>query len=222
MSKKFTAARRNAFLNALAQTGSRQLAAERARVSLSWVQLHRSTDLAFDEACREAIAVAKAMLADDRSSRPADARWRYFDGHELVVNSTGGRGARPCGGRRVQVRRANAGQWTPRLEDRFLALLMATCNVSAACAELGLRTRSAYYRRRRWPDFARRWEEAIEIGRCELELRIQENIFYHFDRELPEPEAPLTGITVSEAIRMARLYEKRAAERLKKEKSVTE
>ena len=48
MSRKTSPARRAAFLKALSETGNQTIAAERAKVSRSWVQLHRSTDPAFD------------------------------------------------------------------------------------------------------------------------------------------------------------------------------
>ena len=47
MSAKTSAARRRAFFAGLAETGNQTLAAERAKVSLSLVTLHGSTDLAF-------------------------------------------------------------------------------------------------------------------------------------------------------------------------------
>jgi len=64
MSKKFSAARRAAFLKAVAETGNQTLAAERAKVSRSWVCLHRSTDPAFDAAVREALAEAQRVLCE--------------------------------------------------------------------------------------------------------------------------------------------------------------
>src|SRR5690348_9831086 len=117
MSKKFTAQRKRAFLTYLGQSGNQTLSAERAKVSRSWVQLHRSSDPEFDAACRAAIAAAKAALeglasvtgpppappacgrgAKDPSPQPLSRegrgaeRWRYFEGHELVVRGTGGSG----------------------------------------------------------------------------------------------------------------------------------
>ena len=62
MTRKTSPQRRAAFLAALRATGNQTLAAERARVSRSWVQLHRSSDAAFDGAVREAMAEAKEKL----------------------------------------------------------------------------------------------------------------------------------------------------------------
>jgi len=230
VSAKITASRRNAFLHHLTNTGNIALSAERAKVSRSWVLLHRSEDPEFDEACREALAVAKMMLADDAASplppatgsnhppdgplpgapakgrgaggrHPLNPKWRYHEGHELVVSGTNGR--------RTQVRRARLTQWSPNTEDRFLAVLSGTCNVRAACREAGMAISSAYAHRKRWPGFAHRWDQAIEIGMCELECRMIQNVGHYFDRELPEPDAPMQEITVMDAIRMLRMYGKR-------------
>ncbi|HVR91052.1 MAG TPA: hypothetical protein VHG29_08165 [Novosphingobium sp.] len=179
MTKKFSQARRDAFLTALAQTGNQTLSAERAKVSRGWVTLHRSTDAGFDAACRDAIAEARAALRDapsalrraqgsvapqgERNSMKPPTGWGYLDGAELVVKGTGGSSFpdAPTQGRRVQIARARVRQWSPRVEERFLAALTATCNVKAACAEVGLTPASAYNHRLRWDGFARRWTRRL-------------------------------------------------------------
>ena len=75
----------------------------------------------------------------------------------------------------MQIARARLKQWTPRIEDRFLAVLAATCNVKAACAEVGMTAASAYAHRKRWPAFAGRWDEAVEEGYARLEFALVEN-----------------------------------------------
>lgn len=55
---KFGLARREAFLAALRETGNRTIAAERAKVSQSWVGLHRASDPAFRRACEKAVRQA--------------------------------------------------------------------------------------------------------------------------------------------------------------------
>ena len=191
MSRKFSAARKQAFLTALTETGNQTIAAERAKVSRSWVQLHRSTDPEFDGQVRSAIEVAKSALRapphpnpsgrqscppDKTKGRPDPAEgrganqpprgWGFLDGEELVVKGTNGR--------RVQIARARLKQWTPRVEDRFLAVVAATCNVRAACAEVGMTPASAYAHRGRWPAFARRWDEAIAAGTIAIEAALLE------------------------------------------------
>ena len=208
MSKKFSAARRNAFLKALGESGNQTLSAERAKVSRSWVCLQRSTDAEFDAACRVAIELAKERLRQPSPSpslQGGRGQWRYLGGHELVVRGTGGSG----GGKRVQVARARLKQWTPRVEQRFLEVLAATCNAKVACAEAGMSIGSAYAHRRRRPEFARNWDVAIEIGYIRLESSIHENIAYFFDPDMPPPEAAMKDVCVMDAIRLLRMYDRR-------------
>lgn len=220
MSHKMSAARRAAFLQAVRETGNQSLAAERAKVSRSWVQLHRSTDPEFDAEVRAALAEAKESLswAPDRvrgarGSNGPPRGWGHLDGEELVVKGTGGAG----GGKRVQIARARLKQWTPRVEDRFLAVLAATCNVKAACAEVGMTAASAYAHRQRWPAFAARWDAAIAMGYERLDEGLTAGALALLDPELPElfepPVAPVVApMSVDDAIRLVRLHERRARE----------
>jgi hypothetical protein len=132
-------------------------------------------------------------------------------GGELVVKGTGGSGAhRQAQGerktRRVQIARARLRQWTPRVEERFLAALAATCNVKASCAEVGLTAASAYNHRRRWPAFARRWDEAIEIGYAQLEMGLIEAAGNFLSGKEPARVGPLRGMTVGHAIHLLHMH----------------
>jgi hypothetical protein len=109
-------------------------------------------------------------------------------------------------GRRIQIARARLHQWTPRVEDRFLATLAATCNVKAACAEVGMTAASAYGHRERWPGFARRWAAAIREGYARIEAALMENGENLFSSpELP-PEAPMPPMTVEQAIHILHMH----------------
>jgi hypothetical protein len=204
MTAKFSQARKDAFLHALRETGNQTIAAERAKVSSSWVQLHRSDDPAFRRAMEEAVAEAKARLGLHPEREPP-AGWGFLDGEELVVRGTGGSG----GGKRVQIARARLKQWSPRVEERFLATLASTCNVKAACAEVRMTAASAYNHRKRWEGFARRWDEAIDIGYMRIEaglLRAGENFL---SGKGPPEDAPLRGMTVTHALHMLHMHQKR-------------
>ena len=163
MSPKTLAARRALFLRALRESGNVTLSAERARLARSWVHNQRKRDPGFDGACRAAIAAARAAFAALGSRRPPTG-WGYLDGEELVVKA--------ASGGRVQVTRARPDQWTPSAEARFLSMLAATCNVKAACGAAGLSTTSAYNHRKRWPAFARRWDEAVSLATARLALAL--------------------------------------------------
>ena len=206
MSHKTSPTRRAAFFKALRETGNQTLAAERAKVSRSWVCLHRKTDPGFDAEVRAAIAEAKRhfdrLSANGAGTRKPPAGWGHLAGEELVVKGTGGSG----GGKRIQIARARVKQWTPRVERRFLATLLATCNVKAACAEVGMTPASAYAHRRRWPRFAELWGEAIAEGYAHIEIALLQNGQNLFSAgELP-PETVLRGMDVPQAIRLVHMH----------------
>ncbi|MEP7349262.1 MAG: hypothetical protein ABI668_04825 [Sphingorhabdus sp.] len=191
MSKKASAARTEAFFKALAETGNQTISAERARVSRGWVSLHRSNDPEFKARMEAAVAGARERLSG-ASAVKTSAKWAAIDGEELVV--------RGSNGRRAQVSRARLKQWTARGEARFLSVLSATCNVKLACRAVALSVPSAYMHRERWPDFGRRWDEAVEEGYLALEMGMLENAMasidpdgpHEVDRETAIPMEPMT------------------------------
>jgi hypothetical protein len=96
MSHKTSPARRAAFFKALRETGNQTLACERAKVSSSWVQLHRSTDPAFKAEVGAAVAEAREALLKARpsGSMKPGRNWGHQDGEELVVRGSRGRRGR--------------------------------------------------------------------------------------------------------------------------------
>lgn len=208
MSAKTSARRRAAFFAALRATGNQTIACERAKVSRSWMQLQRSTDPAFRAEVSAAVAEAKAHLdrlsATGEGTRKPPSGWGHLDGEELVVKGTGGSG----GGKRVQIARARVKQWTPRIEDRFLEVLAATCNVKAACAEVGMTAASAYGHRNRWPAFARRWDLAVEEGAVRLELGLIEYCANPFSSLEPAASAPPPPMRADQALHNLHMHKR--------------
>lgn len=198
MSAKMSAARREAFLAALAETGNQTLAAERAKVSRSWVSLHRASDAAFRAELEAAIATAKARLGAADAVRP-HAGWRTLAGEELVV--------RGSNGRRAQIARARVRQWTRATEARFLSTLAASCNVKAACETVGLSQESAYTHRKRWPAFAARWQEALEIGYDRIHGALVDGAHTLFGQIDYDPAERLAPMTVDQALQLMRLHQ---------------
>ena len=230
MTAKFSASRRAAFLAALRATGNQTLAAERAKVSRSWVQAQRSADPAFKLAVAEAVALAKQALIRGQaerergpalaggsfdtlrmsggSIRPAKG-WGFLDGAELVIKGTGGAALGPVigGGKRIQIARARVRQWTARVEARFMTALTACCNVRAACAEVGFSPASAYNHRQRWPGFARRWDQAVAIGYDQIECGLIAAAGAYLAGEEPPEVAPLSAMTFDHALQMLRMHQ---------------
>jgi hypothetical protein len=187
MTAKMSDKRRGAFLKALEACGNQTLAAERTCVSRSWVCQERARNAEFDAECRRLVAAARERLRGAEGNRPPEG-WGHLDGVELVVRGTGGSG----GGRRVQIARARAGQWTAASEQRFLSVLAATGNAGAAYAAAGKSKGSAYSHRKRWAGFERQWQAAVEISCVRLEFGLAayaRNLFC--SPELPEP-APVS------------------------------
>ncbi|CAA9526784.1 MAG: hypothetical protein AVDCRST_MAG31-1998 [uncultured Sphingomonas sp.] len=200
MSKKFSAARERAFLRALEQSGNQTLSAEKAKVSRSWVKLHRKQDPAFDAACREAVAVAGRHLGElgsDAATKPPSG-WRYLEGAELVVRSTRSGQVRIC--------RAKLQQWSPTAEKRFLAALASTCNVQAACAEVGMSVGSAYRHRKTWVAFARAWDEAVVAGYRHLESALVLAGRNLFSDGAPAVLSPITEMTAAQALHLLHMH----------------
>jgi hypothetical protein len=205
MTAKIGQARREAFLAALRETGNQTIAAERAKVSSSWVQLHKSRDPGFRCACEEAVRQARERLCAAPKVGPPSA-WEFHEGEELVVRGTGGSG----GGRRVQIARARLRQWSPLVEERFVVALAATCNVKAACAEVGLSPASAYNHRQRWPKFGERWDAAIEIGYDRIEWGLLELACDRVASAGPIGLRPMPEMSVRDALQLLGLHERRA------------
>lgn len=197
MTAKTSPARRAAFFRALAATGNQTIAAERARVSRSWVSLHRAEDPAFRTRMDEAIAVARARLAGAGGIAPPSG-WGSLDGEALVVRGTNGR--------RVQVARAGLHEFSPPVERRFLSVLAATCNVRSACAEIGMTAQAVYAHRRRRPDFSRRWDEAIDMGYARLEAGLVEHAGSLFAGEQVEPDAIVGPVSFTDAMQLLFLH----------------
>ncbi|MDB5681764.1 MAG: hypothetical protein JWO16_1569 [Sphingomonas bacterium] len=204
MSHKTSPARVEAFFRALGETGNRTIAAERARVSQSWVTLHRATDPDFAARMVAALAEAKAsfdkLRTNGGSLKPA-AGWGSIDGEELVVRGTRGR--------RTQIARARLKQWTPRTEARFLAALAACCNVKAACRAVGMSQAAAYNHYARWPDFEKRWEAALEEGFERLELALFDHAGRAFAAVDYPPDMAMPPVTFDQAIQLLGLHQSR-------------
>jgi hypothetical protein len=60
-------------------------------------------------------------------------------------------------------------KWTNKREEEFLAWLKEGHTVSYACQQVGSALSTVYKHRINDPDFAKRWEEAREMGADRLE-----------------------------------------------------
>jgi hypothetical protein len=73
-------------------------------------------------------------------------------------------------GGRLQLQRASSRHWTKLKEQQFLLVLGQTCNVTRACAAVGMTTSGAYMRRRKNAVFRAAWIDTIAHAYVRLEL----------------------------------------------------
>ena len=202
MSAKMAPARRAAFFEALEATGNYSIAATRAKVSQSWVTLHKTNDPGFAAECRAAVTAAEARLVQAPGNMPAEA-WGFDAGEELVIRGTVG-----C---RAQIGRARIKQWTARTEAVFLARLAATANVKASCAAAGLSVPSAYIRRAKYNRFRELWADAIEIGATRLDLMLLTNAINSVRDAEIDASSPIPPMTAAQAIQLMQMWKKARA-----------
>jgi hypothetical protein len=195
----FTQRQLAAFLTTLSETGNISMAAERTALCRTWVTRQRRTDAEFRAKTDAAIAAAQARIGACPDATPP-AGWSKFGGDDLVLHG--------CNQRRNQIRRARPGEWTPRMEARFLGIISQCCNVTAACRELGVSNASAYRRRKIYRSFDERWTQAIEFGTVDLEYRLVENGSNFLEGMEPDYDAPIPPMTVEQCIQILGNYKK--------------
>jgi hypothetical protein len=73
---------------------------------------------------------------------------------------------------RLQMQKAGEKRWSRTVEDRFFATLAVCGNIAASARAVGFSQSCIDQRRRKWPDFARRLEEALDDAEVEIEFRM--------------------------------------------------
>jgi hypothetical protein len=155
----FIGERREAYLDCLRVTGSHRAAAREAGVSERAARRHRARKPEYEARCIEAVSEAQRRLAG--AEGPFDAP---LDPHfQSIRRGPGGK---------AKIVRTSGNRWTIRIEDRFFAALGATGNISAAARAIGFSRETIGKRRRKWPAFARRFEEMMEEAEIDLEYRL--------------------------------------------------
>lgn len=141
-----------AFLGELELSGNASRAAVIAGVGPSTAYRRRARDGGFAAAWEAAVARAAARIAGPAGP---GATVRRYAGHP-----------------RLTAPRAN--EWTARTERAFLDGLSATANAGAAATAAGVSASGAWLRRRRMPDFAAAWDEAVADGHARLEMLLMQ------------------------------------------------
>ena len=156
---RFTALRRETYLEVLAETGNKRAAAEAIGFRRNRMDGIRRRDPAFAVECDAALAAADTRLKG--------AEWQFEDVIDPEFQTL-----RQCHNGRVQIIAVGPGRWSKRVEDRFLAILGQCGNVEASARAVGFAGTDIFRRRRQWPGFARRMDEALEEAEVRLEFRL--------------------------------------------------
>jgi hypothetical protein len=117
-------------------------------------------------------------------------------------------GSRIRGGKNRRLQRVKAGgyYWSDEAETLFFDVLAASCNVVASAAAVGFTPFTVYRLRRLRPDFAEKWQAALEQGYARLEMALVqaaadtvEGIEFDADRPIPK-------MSVEEALNLLKLH----------------
>ena len=87
-----------------------------------------------------------------------------------------------AGGKKAQMRKTSARNWSKAKEEQFLSVLAETCNVTRAASEAGVSVSHAYRRRKADAAFRGAWMEAIAAAYQRLELVLLERAFAGTER----------------------------------------
>lgn len=156
---RFTALRRETYLQVLAETGNKRAAGEAIGFRRGRAERIARRDPAFGADCEAALRAADARLKD--------SDWQFEEVEEPEFQTL-----RQCRNGRVQVIAVGPGRWSKRVEDRFLAILSQCGNVEASARAVGFAGTDIFRRRRQWPGFDRRMAEALDEADVRLEFRL--------------------------------------------------
>lgn len=166
---EFTSARQGLFLRVLGETGNASAAARAAGVKRATPHNLRRKDEWFARDWAEALAAAPARIA---ARKPPDL--------QTIRKSAAGR---------TQLAAVRANQWNARDDEAFFARLEESGNVRASARAIGRHPDSAWRRRRECPDFARRFEAALEDAGARLEHALVDYANNLIDRAAAAAEA---------------------------------
>ena len=155
--ERFVGERRAEFFRVLAETGNARTAAHAIGMDRTTLERRRKQEPELDRQWTEALDAADARLSKK------DSAFERGDPFQTIRRGSHGK---------MQLAAVAEGRWTGRTENAFIAALRRTGNVSAAARAIGFSYDHVWERRRQWPGFARRWEEALDDAEIELEFRM--------------------------------------------------
>ena len=108
-------------------------------------------------------------------------------------------------GRAKRIKTGGA-QWSEEAEDQFFDILAASCNVVMAAKATGFAPATAYWHRRRRPEFAARWQQALDQGYARLEMVLVEAACDTMDDVDFDADRPIPKTTVDQAMNVLRAH----------------
>ncbi len=124
-----------------------------------------------------------------------------------------GAGAGPTGSRvrygptgRAQRVKTGGAQWSDEAEEAFFDALAASCNVRWSAAAVGFTTYTVYRQRRMRPDFARKWQAALEQGYLRLEMALLTGAVAAVEGGEVDPDHPIPPMSVEQAQNVLRAH----------------
>ncbi|HYN46509.1 MAG TPA: terminase family protein [Allosphingosinicella sp.] len=157
--RRFTAERRAKYLEHLRRTGNHGAAARAIGLDRCSAENRRKRDAEFAIGCMAAVEEASRRLAGatDTSDGVADAEF------ERVKRNRHGR---------LMIVRTRKGKWCKSMEVMFLDVLRQCGNIAASARAVGVTSSLIWQRRRDWPGFRQKMEEALEEAEVVLEFRL--------------------------------------------------
>jgi hypothetical protein len=192
------------FLRALARNANARLSAKMAGVDHTTAYLLRQRDPGFAAAWLRARDWGRGRVkAEGRpvfaNGRPRQARpGEAIDPRTLIVRTSKNAG--------TQIVEAGEGKWNPDAEAVFFEHLAAGYGIRRSAEAAGFSANAVYQRRARDPAFAARWGEARAHGVERNDLLLIDCVQWTLDPAAIEAAEDLPRPTISEAIRIARLY----------------
>ncbi len=124
-------------------------------------------------------------------------------------NATDGGTAVRKGGknRNIQTVEAKSRYWTDEVEDRFFSELAATCNVKASAAAVSFTPSTVYAHRKQRPEFAERWQAALDHGYARLEMELLSAANDSVAGEPWTDERPIPPLTVDQVLKVLKLHQ---------------
>ncbi len=108
--------------------------------------------------------------------------------------------------KRLRRVKNNGWFWSEEAEQAFFDHLATSCNVTAAADAAGFCTPTVYRLRRQRPEFAARWQAALEQGYAKLEMALLEAANASLEDREFDAGQPIPKMTVEQAMNVLRAH----------------